>query len=1134
MTPAPRGEVFRLDTGDSSAALNTNQASLAATPEGFAVAWNGQRAGFTSRQGGVWLRRFDASGTALEPAVAVNTAGGGNFGFANAQLSADARGKLVVAYTANSATADSNFASVVRAQRFAADGTREGSELTVSPTQHNLVGLSHRPDGGFGVLSVSSSSGQPSLQNYAADGSVQADAAALPGVSLYFGTAPLWLSNTEFLLPEYRGDPTGPDNNPVSHYTLGRFSSNGALIGNRIEVSDCTPLYGDGPMQLARLADGRLLTAFHCPRDGGTSAAGGSFQQAAAAQGVFVREFDANLVPTGPELQVNEYVDEVQDLPQLLLDADGNGLVAWRSAGQDGSDAGVYARRVALDGAGVIRDDTPEAFSFVDAEPVARGVESRSNSITVSGINVPAVISVSGGEYGIGCANFTAAAGTVANGDTVCVRHTTATLGSTRTDTTLTIGGVSDTYSTVTAADPSGPAADLAISVTDDPDPVPAGGTLSYTVRLRNTSAQTASSADLLVDLQLSQAVGSFSASGDGFQCSGDLQGQRCVHAARLNGGEQAALVVLVTAPSQAGSLQLTATVTQPGDPDLSNNEASQSTTISASEPGSSGTVTDPQGRVVAVQLDGGQLENLRSVTTPSTAPAADYGLGFFAFEASAVAPGGSLTVTVTLPSGTTASGLVKCVAGSCASFPATVNGQTLQFTVVDNGAGDSDPTPGRISDPFGVVTTAPTPSTPVAATTSQGGALNLALLLPLLLLGAGRRRGSPRFVGYAAARSVGTLRSSLRQPLAAMKTPSLCLAGLALAFSASAQDAAPAASTSVSAADAKAVLKATNAGSAASIGKLAITSCNVLFGTETSANSETQAGFGEPSQGRVDAFVSSTYELLGVDANAMQAMAEAICADAEAQLATRYTVIPAAELAAHPAFQRLHAGGKPTPFALQRADAKYAVYAPAGQSIVDLMYQNSTDTAAGALAMFGSIAKTIASGGGSEADEGVLLSELGASGARINVMVDFAKQKSNKVKGFLGKIAGNDTAKVETQLQLSVSGFVRMTPNDKLKTYAGGKVLVDGDNFVRFTTVKPLLANSNAVLAVRDIQSRGSKAGEIGANVLAGAMALSGISTSTTSIERNGVDVDPAIYATEVRAQAQRLVAMAAALAKP
>lgn len=359
------------------------------------------------------------------------------------------------------------------------------------------------------------------------------------------------------------------------------------------------------------------------------------------------------------------------------------------------------------------------------------------------------------------------------------------------------------------------------------------------------------------------------------------------------------------------------------------------------------------------------------------------------------------------------------------------------------------------------------------------------------------------------------------------------CVAVLVLSLSLPVEANDLAAALAVSKSDAESVLKATNAGRAKSIQRLAVTSCNVLFGTETSANAQTQAGFGEASQKRVEAMVSSTYILQGMDNAAMQALTESICADAEAQLATSFTLVPRDELLASPAYAKLHAGGKPIPFELQREDAKYLVFAPAGQSVVDLAYQMSSG-AMGTLKSFGTIAKAISSGGGSEADEAVLLHGLGASGARINVMVDFAKQKSSNVKGFLGKLAGNDSAKVDTQLQLSVSGFVRMTPNDMLKSYAGGTVLVDGSDYVRFTTKEPLRANSSAVMAVRDIQSGGSKAGEVGANLLAGAMALSGYSTSTTSIERNGVDVDPALYAGEVRQLSQKLVAMAAVLAKP
>lgn len=96
-------------------------------------------------------------------------------------------------------------------------------------------------------------------------------------------------------------------------------------------------------------------------------------------------------------------------------------------------------------------DTTPDAFSFTDQQGVARGAVVTSAAITIGGIDAPSAISVSGGEYSIGCtASFTAAAGTITNGQSMCVRHTTSAAGATTTDTVLTVGGVSDTFSTTT------------------------------------------------------------------------------------------------------------------------------------------------------------------------------------------------------------------------------------------------------------------------------------------------------------------------------------------------------------------------------------------------------------------------------------------------------------------------------------------------------------------------------------------------------------------------------------------------------------------------------------------------------------------------------------------------------------
>jgi hypothetical protein len=354
------------------------------------------------------------------------------------------------------------------------------------------------------------------------------------------------------------------------------------------------------------------------------------------------------------------------------------------------------------------------------------------------------------------------------------------------------------------------------------------------------------------------------------------------------------------------------------------------------------------------------------------------------------------------------------------------------------------------------------------------------------------------------------------------------CTIACAVSGLAAAQDATPLPSR----ADAEKVLNASNLKAAAGITRIAITSCNVLFGTETRAVSETQAGFGEPTAGRVDARVDATYALQGMDATAMQELTDAICADAGASYAAAgYEVVPQAEVNAHPDFARLQGQGKPVPYAFERDGSKYTVMAPAGQQVFDPVYLNNRDS-------LGAVFKAIGgatSGTNYMAAEGALLKSLNASGVHVNVMVDFAKAKANKVSGFLGRMAGSSEAKVEAKMQLSVSGFVVVNPLDAIECYNGGVCMVGTQEkrIARFTTKAPIVAGENAVVAVRDIQSKGEKAGEAGLAVLTGLMALGGTSTTSTSIERNGVEVNPTLYATEVRGMAGRLVGMAAALTK-
>lgn len=96
-------------------------------------------------------------------------------------------------------------------------------------------------------------------------------------------------------------------------------------------------------------------------------------------------------------------------------------------------------------------DSTPDSFTFTDQSGVALSSTITSAAITVAGIDTGSTITVSGGTYDINASgSFTGSSGTVNNGDTVRARHTSSASNSTATNTVVTIGGVSDTFTSTT------------------------------------------------------------------------------------------------------------------------------------------------------------------------------------------------------------------------------------------------------------------------------------------------------------------------------------------------------------------------------------------------------------------------------------------------------------------------------------------------------------------------------------------------------------------------------------------------------------------------------------------------------------------------------------------------------------
>jgi hypothetical protein len=75
-----------------------------------------------------------------------------------------------------------------------------------------------------------------------------------------------------------------------------------------------------------------------------------SLGQDGAGFGVFARRYNQKGKELGPEFQVNTYKTSDQGAPSIAMDVKGNFVITWVSSGQDGSDCGIFAQRFSKKG----------------------------------------------------------------------------------------------------------------------------------------------------------------------------------------------------------------------------------------------------------------------------------------------------------------------------------------------------------------------------------------------------------------------------------------------------------------------------------------------------------------------------------------------------------------------------------------------------------------------------------------------------------------------------------------------------------------------------------------------------------------------------------------------------------------
>ena len=140
-----------------------------------------------------------------------------------------------------------------------------------------------------------------------------------------------------------------------------RFNSSGTPLASQFQVNVYT-LANQREPAIAAAGNGDFVVVWTSTHDTGTPSVG---------TGVFARRFDANGVPQGAEIQVNQYTPGDQRRPAVAKDADGDFVVAWASSPGDGGHDGVFARRFGSSGAPLTAEfeagDAAGGYSFPPA-----------------------------------------------------------------------------------------------------------------------------------------------------------------------------------------------------------------------------------------------------------------------------------------------------------------------------------------------------------------------------------------------------------------------------------------------------------------------------------------------------------------------------------------------------------------------------------------------------------------------------------------------------------------------------------------------------------------------------------------------------------------------------------------------
>jgi hypothetical protein len=311
-----------------------NRPAIASEANGdFVVTWDSN--GQDGNGYGVFARRFTSSGGGSGGEFQVNTYTSGLQG--SIVVAMDGDGDFVIAWDS---VHDGEIVGIF-ARRFSSAGAPQGQELqinalTTGAQQHADVAM----DAGGNFVVVWEDLGRDGGDSGVFGRRFDAAGAPLSGD---------FQVNLHTLVgqrnPAVAGDDDGDfvvawESLAQDGFNYGifarRFSSSGAAQGGEFQVNVTTADDQRYPSIRRTAAAGDFVVTWR------------SDLQDGSGEGIFGRTFGGFGAPVGAEFQVNSYTIGNQARPEIAMDADGDLVVVWESAVQDGDQGGVFAQRSSI------------------------------------------------------------------------------------------------------------------------------------------------------------------------------------------------------------------------------------------------------------------------------------------------------------------------------------------------------------------------------------------------------------------------------------------------------------------------------------------------------------------------------------------------------------------------------------------------------------------------------------------------------------------------------------------------------------------------------------------------------------------------------------------------------------------